>query len=458
MKEDPWSCNSCTYRHESPTERQYLSCALCSARKNNNEPQRKKTSSHHKSSPSSSSSSHSSSSTRQYTPDTKRRKRQLLLSDAFQQPPKPNIQGTRKKSPTANTTTCILNGRSSVGEATTTRNKTDSTEINGDDNNTKEHPVKRRSILEALKPCSASSFVPPARYRDSPKEDWTTISLSQIPTLCPMTVIHNVLPLQVANSLLAQLEQESSCWNRGNWIIHGKEHQIPRTTATYQLLQDNDDTLLMDEEYLDNNPQRPVSPELRQAATAIAQRVQEQHSQPKWEPTFCLANRYATGQDCVGWHADHITPLGPRPIIVGLSLGACRRFELRHASATSGRHVSVPLPHNSIAIMWNDAQESWQHAVPRCSSNSLMQHATVGHVRISLTFRMQRHLPNLGKCHCGRPVGLKAKDGAYYCFCRPYGKDKHRTCGFWKRCGWAEQEAQRLIRLESCQSEEQLQK
>jgi hypothetical protein len=36
----------------------------------------------------------------------------------------------------------------------------------------------------------------------------------------------------------------------------------------------------------------------------------------------------------------------------------------------------------------------------------------------------------------------------YYTFCRPYGKEKHKTCNFWKRCSWAEQEAQRLIQLE----------
>jgi hypothetical protein len=39
-------------------------------------------------------------------------------------------------------------------------------------------------------------------------------------------------------------------------------------------------------------------------------------------PTAVQRFRYAHGDECVGPHADHISMLGPRPIIVGLSLGA----------------------------------------------------------------------------------------------------------------------------------------
>ena len=59
----------------------------------------------------------------------------------------------------------------------------------------------------------------------------------------------------------------------------------------------------------------------------------------QWEPTFALGNRYADGADTVGAHADHIHELGPRPCIVGLSLGAGRRFELREQ--LPGRAVSL---------------------------------------------------------------------------------------------------------------------
>ena len=257
-----------------------------------------------------------------------------------------------------------------------------------------------------------------------------------------MTLVRDVLPPEVASKLLQQLELESVAWNRGNWILFGKEHIIPRTTATYNLMGKEpvsnppsftyeaagdelntddpgknhfpnnnveDDQQQEDEEYADQP--RPLSPELRQAALRVAQVVEEHcpwavtRQNQGWEPTFAFANRYANGRDCVGWHSDHITPLGPRPIIVGLTLGACRRFELRQQqqqrqpnavepdsmnqgrkslnSNANCRHVSVPLPHNSLCIMWNDAQESWQHSVPRCSDDAIVKHPKVGLVRIS---------------------------------------------------------------------------
>jgi len=221
--------------------------------------------------------------------------------------------------------------------------------------------------------------------------------------------------------------------------------------------QDNEE----DDEYMDEH--RPISAELQQAAKYVTEHVQKHcpwavtNQNKGWMPTFAFGNRYANGQDCVGWHSDHLTPLGPRPIIVGLTLGAGRRFEMRQQTNieitnkkdTTCRHVSVFLPHNSLCIMWNDAQESWQHSVPRMSDDGILKHPKVGTVRISLTFREKRKIPGLGNCYCGRPTALRAKDGKYYLFCRPYGKDKHKTCGFWEPCPWAEAEAKRLMALEA---------
>ena len=307
-----------------------------------------------------------------------------------------------------------------------------------------------------------------------------------------MTLVRDVLTSTVAAKLLRQLEEESETWHRGKWIVFGKEHLIPRKTAIYSLAESSSTTTTAtathaedqgstiyknksndnyneDDEYRDE--QRPISPELREAARCVAEHVQKRcpwaamNQNEGWEPSFAFANRYANGQDCVGWHSDHITPLGPRPVIAGLTLGACRRFDLRQqqhqqqnskatakpsndASTSKCRHVSIPLPHNSLCIMWNDAQESYQHSVPKCSDDTLFNHAKVGPVRISLTFRKKRNIPDLGNCYCGRPAGLKAKDGNYYIFCRPYGKDKHKTCHFWKPCAWAEEEAKHLKALE----------
>lgn len=402
-----WSCGICTYRHEGK-ESAFLTCAVCASNKPRSQGK------------------------------DKRAKRQVNLLQHF---------GTSK-------------------EQRGIKRRRSTPPVHKKENSPK------RSILDALRPCSASSFVPRARYRENPKAPWREIEDDQVEKLCPMTVIRDVLPSAVASKLLEQLEKESATWNRGNWIVHGKEHQIPRTTATYNLTSDStqkgplrhgdepqygpeDDE---EDEYMDQR--RSIAPELRQAANCIADLVRRHCpwtvaiENENWEPTFAFANRYNNGQECVGWHADHITNLGPRPIIVGLSLGACRRFDLRQQPSSSKddsktiRHVSVPMPHNSVVIMWNEAQESWQHSVPRCSDESMTLHPRVGPVRISLTFRKRRTLPDCGNCHCGRPAGLRAKDGRYFLFCRPYGKEKNKTCVFWKPCSWAEDEAKRLTQLE----------
>ena len=479
-----WDCLKCTYRHESNKESRYLSCAVCAEPKS--------------------------------TTNTNQRFSKKL---APTKPPQAVTKNNNNKRKQQNGT--ILQHFGSTTNEILSPKRQRVTEKNSSTNSVTEAPPQksmslpqtptklqqqtqpRRTILDALKPCRASSFVPPARYRDSPKEAWRIIeNYEDIPKLCPMTIAKDVLPNKVATTLLQQLETESTSWNRGNWITYGNEHPIPRTTATYNLTLDStkdgpsrygsenaqhdksiqssynnveDDE---EEEYLDQNQQRRmISSELRQAANCISELVQQHcpwamvNENEGWEPTFAFASRYSNGQECVGWHADHITPLGPRPIIVGLSLGSCRRFELRQMPSNSKstakedssdpttpaaaipwqRHVSVSLPHNSVCIMWNDAQESWQHSVPRCSDESIVANPIVGSVRISLTFRKRRpNIPDLGNCHCGRPAGLKAKDGKYYLFCRPYGKDKQgKTCMFWKPCHWAEQEAKRLIRLEN---------
>ena len=43
-----------------------------------------------------------------------------------------------------------------------------------------------------------------------------------------------------------------------------------------------------------------------------------------------LLNLYRDGADSMGWHSDDEPELGERPVIASLSLGAIRRFRLRH--------------------------------------------------------------------------------------------------------------------------------
>jgi alkylated DNA repair dioxygenase AlkB len=91
-----------------------------------------------------------------------------------------------------------------------------------------------------------------------------------------------------------------------------------------------------------------------------------------------LLNLYRDGRDGMGWHADDEPELGRNPVIASVSLGAMRRFCLRHRRRKDLR-LDVPLSHGSLLLMSGATQHYWVHALPKTA-------ATVGE-RINLTFR-----------------------------------------------------------------------
>jgi alkylated DNA repair dioxygenase AlkB len=91
-----------------------------------------------------------------------------------------------------------------------------------------------------------------------------------------------------------------------------------------------------------------------------------------------LLNLYRDGRDGMGWHADDEPELGPDPVIASVSLGATRRFCLRHRRRRDLR-VVLPLAHGSLLLMSGATQRHWVHALPKTT-------APVGE-RINLTFR-----------------------------------------------------------------------
>jgi len=91
-----------------------------------------------------------------------------------------------------------------------------------------------------------------------------------------------------------------------------------------------------------------------------------------------LANRYRDGRDAMGWHSDDEKELGPRPLIASLSLGATRRFVLRHRSEPALRQA-LELSAGGLLLMGGETQRLYRHALPRTAK-------PVGE-RINLTFR-----------------------------------------------------------------------
>lgn len=91
-----------------------------------------------------------------------------------------------------------------------------------------------------------------------------------------------------------------------------------------------------------------------------------------------LANAYRDGADSMGWHSDDEPELGERPVIASVSLGATRRFRMRHRRRRS-EPAALELDHGSLLVMEGDTQANWQHTVPKTRR-------AVG-LRLNLTFR-----------------------------------------------------------------------
>jgi alkylated DNA repair dioxygenase AlkB len=90
-----------------------------------------------------------------------------------------------------------------------------------------------------------------------------------------------------------------------------------------------------------------------------------------------LVNLYRNGHDSMGWHSDDEAVNGPAPVIASISLGAERRFDLRHKE--SGEIVTTMLPHGSLLVMSGQSQSHWKHRIPRS--------ARIANPRINLTLR-----------------------------------------------------------------------
>ena len=90
---------------------------------------------------------------------------------------------------------------------------------------------------------------------------------------------------------------------------------------------------------------------------------------------YCLLNRYRSGQDSMGMHADDEPEMAN--VIGSLSLGATRTFRIKHNKTKETRSFTVD--HGTLIIMAGTTQQFWKHEIPKTKEN-------VGE-RINLTFR-----------------------------------------------------------------------
>ncbi len=90
-----------------------------------------------------------------------------------------------------------------------------------------------------------------------------------------------------------------------------------------------------------------------------------------------LVNLYRSGADAMGWHSDDEPINGINPVIASISLGAERRFDLRHKRTREV--VSAILPHGSLLVMSGACQTNWHHRIAKTTREI--------EPRINITFR-----------------------------------------------------------------------
>jgi alkylated DNA repair dioxygenase AlkB len=110
------------------------------------------------------------------------------------------------------------------------------------------------------------------------------------------------------------------------------------------------------------------------ALSDVRRRVEEAAQAPF---NSLLLNYYRDGDDSIGYHADDEGELGEDPIVPSVSLGATRRFVLKHNKTRE--RLTYDLAHGSLLLMGGTLQHFWKHALPKSKEK-------VGE-RINLTFR-----------------------------------------------------------------------
>ena len=172
------------------------------------------------------------------------------------------------------------------------------------------------------------------------------------------------LPPDEADSLLVALHADLP-WEQAELIVFGKKVREPRQSVWFAPSGMG---------YIYSNTTRTAHP-MPDRLTALASRIE---SSTGASFNSVLANLYRDGNDSLGWHADNEECNGPEPIIASVSLGAERRFDLRHNE--SGETVSVMLPHGSLLVMSGALQQKWKHRVPAARR--------IPSARVNLTYRL----------------------------------------------------------------------
>jgi alkylated DNA repair dioxygenase AlkB len=175
-------------------------------------------------------------------------------------------------------------------------------------------------------------------------------------------LITDAMPPAAADRLFAAL-RDGIAWRAETALVMGRRIALPRLTAWYG-----------EAAYTYSGIRNAPAPWI--ADLLVVKAIAERCADAGFNAVLC--NLYRDGRDSVSWHADDEQAMGERPVIASISLGAVRRFQLRH-KARRELTVALDLPHGCCLVMAGATQRHWLHQLPKTAR-------PVG-PRVNLTFR-----------------------------------------------------------------------
>ena len=172
---------------------------------------------------------------------------------------------------------------------------------------------------------------------------------------------------EIAGNLLRELAEEIP-WVQNKIKFYGKESLVPRLESWH-----GDEGM----SYTYSGIKMDAKPWTKNLL------VIKESIEPIAKTTFnsVLINYYRDGKDRVAWHSDDEKELGKNPVIASVSLGAERKFKLRHKKYKENQlQHEVFLQNDSLLLMSGSTQHHWLHEIPRTAK-------PIG-PRINLTFRV----------------------------------------------------------------------
>ena len=178
-------------------------------------------------------------------------------------------------------------------------------------------------------------------------------------------IMENFMP-QDKSLAYFKLLQQTIHWRQEEIKMYGKVYPVPRKTAWYGY-----DGFNYKYSGIMCNPE-PWTKELMDIKKVI------EHFLPGEDFNSVLLNLYRDGNDKVSWHSDDERELGINPTIASVSLGAVRRFDLKHKTDPEQK-FQIELPSGSLVVMCGALQHHWLHQIPAQKK--------INATRINLTYR-----------------------------------------------------------------------